>query len=301
MQADTLAGLLRELGMAPAVIAGGSGGSRVSMLTAARHPDVASALAVWWISGGVLGLISLGYHYCSDSIRAAWNGGMAAVVELPEWQEVLERNPSNRDRMLELDPQAFIATMERWMLVYCPCGDEVVPGLSAEDAAAMQLPTLVFRGGRSDINHPRATSEAIAAAVPGAAVGGAAVGRHASGSTGRRHAPRASRSSGGGRCSPPRSSTGPATSWPEVGDGGQASASVAFVRAAVRASSNPRCRCWGAGSFRPNSTVSSRPERMPGSVRPATQKSSPSTTVSQIHGAISTSFCVSSSESPGRR
>src|SRR5207245_6704974 len=39
MQADVLAGLLERLDMAPAVIAGGSGGSRVSLLTAARHRD----------------------------------------------------------------------------------------------------------------------------------------------------------------------------------------------------------------------------------------------------------------------
>ncbi len=38
MQADTLAALLEHLDMTPAVIAGGSGGSRISMLTAGRHP-----------------------------------------------------------------------------------------------------------------------------------------------------------------------------------------------------------------------------------------------------------------------
>lgn len=168
VQADALAGLVRHLDLGPVVIAGGSGGSRVSLLAASRHPDVAAALAVWWISGGVLGLIGLGYHYCSESIRAAWNGGMEAVVELPEWQEVLARNPGNRRRFLELDPQEFIATMERWMLVYCPCHDEVVPGLTAEDAAALDVPTLVFRSGASDLNHPRATSEAVAAALPNA-------------------------------------------------------------------------------------------------------------------------------------
>ena len=57
LQADALAGLLRELDLGPAVLAGGSGGSRISMLAAGRHPDVAAGLAVWWITGGVLGLI----------------------------------------------------------------------------------------------------------------------------------------------------------------------------------------------------------------------------------------------------
>lgn len=168
MQADALAGLLRHLDMAPAVIAGGSGGSRVSLLAAARHPDVAAGLAVWWISGGPFGNLSLATHYCGGSLRAAWTGGMEAVVELPEWAEVLERNPGNRDRFLALDPREFIATMERWMVVYCPRDDEPVPGLSLAEANALDLPTLVFRSGESDAYHTRATSERLAEVLPAA-------------------------------------------------------------------------------------------------------------------------------------
>ena len=168
MQADALAGLLAHLDMTPAVIAGGSGGSRVSLLTASRHRDVAAALAVWWISGGVYGLMSLGVHYCSGSLIAAWNGGMEAVVALPEWAEVLERNPANRQHFLDQDPKEFMATMERWMLAYCPCGDELVPGLPDTDARALDVPTLVFRSGASDVHHTRATSENLAELLPNA-------------------------------------------------------------------------------------------------------------------------------------
>ncbi len=166
MQADTLASLLTQLDMTQAVITGGSGGSRVSLLTAARHPEVAAGLAVWWISGGPYGLISLATHYCGESIRAAWTGGMEAVVALPEWAEVLERNPANRQRFLDQDPKEFIATLERWMVVYCPCGDEVVPGLTDAEAAKLDLPTLVFRSGESDPHHTRATSERLAEVLP---------------------------------------------------------------------------------------------------------------------------------------
>jgi pimeloyl-ACP methyl ester carboxylesterase len=168
MQADALAGLVRHLDLGPTVIAGGSGGSRVSLLAASRHPDVTAGLAVWWISGGVLGLVGLGWHYCNESIRAAWHGGMEGVVALPDWSEVLERNPANRDRMLALDPREFIATMERWMLVYWPSDSEVVPGLTIEAAAEIEVPSLVYRSGASDLNHPRVTSEAVAAALPNA-------------------------------------------------------------------------------------------------------------------------------------
>jgi pimeloyl-ACP methyl ester carboxylesterase len=166
MQADRLAALLRTLDLAPAVVAGGSGGARVSLLTAARHRDVASKLALWWISGGVYGLMTLGVHYCGESIRAAWTGGMQAVVELPEWAEVLERNPANRARFLDLEPEQFIDALERWMLVYCPDPHALVPGISDAELAAFDLPTLVFRSGRSDPHHTRATSEQLHDLLP---------------------------------------------------------------------------------------------------------------------------------------
>jgi pimeloyl-ACP methyl ester carboxylesterase len=168
MQADHLAGLLRTLDLAPAVIVGGSGGARVSLLAAATDPEVASRLAVWWISGGPFGLLTLAMVYCGESIRAAWQDGMEAVVELPEWAEVLERNPANRDRFLALDPREFIATLERWMLVYCPAPGMTLPGLADAALASLPVPTLVFRSGRSDPYHTRATSEQLHALIPGA-------------------------------------------------------------------------------------------------------------------------------------
>jgi pimeloyl-ACP methyl ester carboxylesterase len=168
MQADALAGLLVQLDMAPAVIVGGSGGSRVSLLTAARHPTVAAGLALWWISGGPFGLLSLAVHYCGESVRAAWTGGMEAVAALPDWAEVIERNPSNRDRFLAQDPSEFIATLERWMVAYCPCGDETVPGVPDAQARALDVPALVFRSGESDPHHTRATSERLAELLPSA-------------------------------------------------------------------------------------------------------------------------------------
>ena len=167
MQADHLAGLLRALDLGPAMIVGGSGGARVSLLTATNHPDVASGLAMLWISGGVYGLLLLATHYCGESIRAAWSGGMEAVVDLPEWAEVLERNPRNRDRFLAQDPRAFIDTLEHWMLAYCPDPAVTVPGLPDAACRALGAPTLIFRSGESDPHHTRATSERLHELIPG--------------------------------------------------------------------------------------------------------------------------------------
>jgi pimeloyl-ACP methyl ester carboxylesterase len=168
MQADVLADLLRQLDMGPAVIAGGSGGARVSLLTAARHRDVTAGLAMWWISGGVFGLMTLGVHYCSGSLKAAWNGTMQDVANLPEWAEVIANNPGNRDIFLAQDREEFLAAMERWMAVYCPKDDALIPGLNDSEALALDVPTLVFRSGASDYNHTRATSESLAKLLPNA-------------------------------------------------------------------------------------------------------------------------------------
>lgn len=168
VQADVLAGLLRELDLGPAVIAGGSGGARVSLLTAVRHPDVASALAVWWISGGVFGNIGLAVTYCGPSIKAAWTDGMEAVANLPEWNEVVTRNPSNRDRFLRLDPHEFISTLERWMSAYCPQAGQLVAGTDDAAVRGLSIPALVLRSGASDPHHTRATSETLAGLIPGA-------------------------------------------------------------------------------------------------------------------------------------
>ena len=123
---------------------------------------------MWWMSGGPFGLMSLGVHYCGGSIVAAWRDGMEAVAALPEWQEVIERNPANRERFLALDRHEFIATMERWMLAYYPRDDQLIPGLPDAEARAMTLPALVFRSGESDVHHTRETSERLAALLPSA-------------------------------------------------------------------------------------------------------------------------------------
>jgi pimeloyl-ACP methyl ester carboxylesterase len=166
MQADTLGALLRHLDFGPTIIVGGSGGARISLLTAARNPDIAAGLGIWWISGGAYGNMSLANVYCWPSLTTVWNGTMEDVANLETWDEVTSRNPGNRDRFLAQDRETFRDTMQRWGHAYCGCGDPLVPGLTDEEAAAMTVPILVFRSGQSDMYHTRATSERVAANLP---------------------------------------------------------------------------------------------------------------------------------------
>lgn len=165
--ADMLAGLLRALDMAPALLVGGSGGARETLLTAIRHPDLVERAFILWLSGGAVGIATLPSFYCADAIIAATHGGMAEVAELPGWQEPLNRNPANRDRLLGLDPAAFIATMQAWAEAYFPVPDAPIPCVSPADLASIKAPVMLLRSGQSDMHHSRATSEAVAALIPG--------------------------------------------------------------------------------------------------------------------------------------
>jgi pimeloyl-ACP methyl ester carboxylesterase len=167
IQGQVLGQLVRKLDLGPTVFAGGSGGSRVTLIGASRHPDVVSHLAVWWISGGVAGLLSLANYYCVSQALAASKGGMPAVAALPAWEEQIRKNPRNKDIILSQDPAKFIETMEKWSMVYVPRDDSPVPGMSPADFARLKMPTMVYRSGVSDLSHPRRTSEWVHELIPG--------------------------------------------------------------------------------------------------------------------------------------
>jgi pimeloyl-ACP methyl ester carboxylesterase len=170
LNASTLAGLLRTLGMAPALLVGGSAGSRVSLLAAEFHPDVVSKLFIFWISGGPIGLATLTMTYCAASAFAANSGGMEAVAKLPEWAESIRRNPGNRARILSQNPERFIETMQRWGGSFFPLAGSPVPGMTAESFRSIRVPTMVLRSGKSDLHHTRKTSEEVHALIAGAII-----------------------------------------------------------------------------------------------------------------------------------
>jgi pimeloyl-ACP methyl ester carboxylesterase len=166
MQSDYLAALIKHLELAPVIVAGGSAGARVSLITAVKHPEVARALAMWWVTAGTHGYVVNASHYCLGSIKAAWVYGMEGVVEIKDWQEVIQRNPSNRQRFLDQDRDTFLATFDRWMKVNLSKEGEIVPGLDEKEASQVVLPSLVVRSDALDWVHLASATERIAAALP---------------------------------------------------------------------------------------------------------------------------------------
>ncbi|MBV1916475.1 MAG: alpha/beta hydrolase, partial [Sphingomonadaceae bacterium] len=134
---------------------------------AIRYPESVSGLYLLWISGGWLGLAVLANHYYFDSAFAAVSGGMEAVSVLPEWHEQLQLNPGNRERLLALDPEEFIATMQRWAGSFFPRSEAPVPGLDPDELANIKAPTVILRSGKSDLHHTRETSEQLHKMMPG--------------------------------------------------------------------------------------------------------------------------------------
>ena len=166
LNADTLAGLLGNLGLAPALVIGGSAGSRVSLLAARRHPEVVRKLALLWITGDAIGLAGLVGVYCGSLQTPAKIGGMEAVAQVPEMAELIRRNPRNKERILSQDVEEFCATMQRWGASFLPEPGSPVPGLTPADYQEIKVPVLVFRSGESDPHHPRYTSEQVHSLLP---------------------------------------------------------------------------------------------------------------------------------------
>lgn len=166
MNADALVGLVAALGLEDVILLGGSAGSRISLMAAARMPDRVRRMAIWWISGGPVGLAGLAWFYCGDQVAAASRGGMEAVAALPSWVDQIGRNPRIRDILLAQDPDAFIETMQRWAKAFAYSDETPVPGMTPGDFGRLTMPVLVFRSGRSDMAHTRATSEWVHRLLP---------------------------------------------------------------------------------------------------------------------------------------
>jgi pimeloyl-ACP methyl ester carboxylesterase len=166
--ADALAGVIHALGIGPALIYGASGGSRESLLTAIRHPDCVAGLFCQWLSGGGIGIAALPTAYCANSVIAASLGGMAAVLDLPDWQEQLSRNASNRRRFLAWNAERFVQRLRDWADWFLPQAAMPIPCIKAGDLEGIRIPTVVLRSAKSDMHHTRVTSERVATMIPGA-------------------------------------------------------------------------------------------------------------------------------------
>jgi len=173
--ADQLHELLHYTGYSPAFISGGSGGYLASLYFAYVYPDEVKGLIL--ISPPtdnqeILESITKGTFL--EPAETAELKGMTAVIEgiggewdFFDWPDQFERIPQKKGQLLAMDPTAFAKTMRTWAHTFTEGGRPYFAGLTDEQLATINIPTLVFSGlDAIDGLHPQHTAEALHARLP---------------------------------------------------------------------------------------------------------------------------------------
>jgi pimeloyl-ACP methyl ester carboxylesterase len=157
--ADDLAVLLSQLQAAPAFIGGSSAGARTAILFALRHAAAVRALLLLRVTGGAFAAARLPENYYDQYIRAAEQGGMAAVCATEQYAERIAANPGNRARLMSMDPKRYIAVMRRWRELFVAGAQLPVMGVTDAELNSIKVPTIIIPG--NDKTH--ASASALAA------------------------------------------------------------------------------------------------------------------------------------------
>ncbi len=163
--ADDLHALLAKLGALPAFIGGSSAGARTSILFTLRHPDAVRALLLLRVTGGAFAAGRLPENYYLQYIRAAEQGGMAAVCATEQYQERIAANPKNRDALMAMKPEDYIRKMKRWCELFVAGAHHPVMGVSPQDLASIKAPTIVIPG--NDKTHASTSGRIAHEQIPG--------------------------------------------------------------------------------------------------------------------------------------
>jgi pimeloyl-ACP methyl ester carboxylesterase len=166
--ADDLHELLLQLGALPVFVGGSSSGCRTSLLFALRHPEAIRGLMLWRVTGGRFACERLAEEYYGQYIAAAEQGGMAAVCEMEHWKERIEARPENRERLMKMDAEGFIAVMAHWREYFVRGADLPVIGATEAELKTIKVPAFIIPG--NDNTHGRQTGENLARILPNAEV-----------------------------------------------------------------------------------------------------------------------------------
>lgn len=163
--ADDLYKLAKQLGATPLYVGGSSAGARLALLFALRHPDVVKGLLLWRVTGGQHAAKRLSHQYYGSFAEMAKTGGMAAVCASEHFSHVIKTRPSNRDRLMKMSPEDFIAVMDIWRDNFLAAADLPVVGATEAQLRAMTIPACIVSG--NDKVHTPETARLAASLIPG--------------------------------------------------------------------------------------------------------------------------------------
>jgi pimeloyl-ACP methyl ester carboxylesterase len=162
---DDLYALLGRLEARPAVVGGASSGARTSIITYLRHPDAVRALFLMRLTGGEFAAGRLPEMYYGQFIRAAREGGMAAVCATEQYRERIAANPSNLERLINMDPKRYIDVMSRWLEIFTRGPVAPMYGVTEAQLRSIRVPSVVIPG--NDKTHSMSCGRAIQRLIPG--------------------------------------------------------------------------------------------------------------------------------------
>jgi len=162
--ADDLVELLRQLGATPAYVGGVSSGCRMSLHVAIRHPEAVKALLLWRVSGGEWSANRLAGNYYGQFIEMAKQGGMAAVCASDHFAAVIAANPSNRERLMSMPVDDFIAKMEDWQQYFFDGAHMPSIGTTEEQLRKLTMPACILPG--HDNTHPEPVAKVVHGLMP---------------------------------------------------------------------------------------------------------------------------------------
>jgi pimeloyl-ACP methyl ester carboxylesterase len=162
---DDLYEMLGKLGARPAAVGGAKCGGRPAVLTNLRHPGARRALFLMRVTGGEFAAGRLPEMYYGQFIKAAKEGGMAAVCATEQYRERIAANPSNRERLMKMDPKRYVEVMSHWLSIFTRGPVKPMYGVTVEQLKSIRVPTVVIPG--NDRTHSSVAGREIQKLVPG--------------------------------------------------------------------------------------------------------------------------------------
>ena len=162
---DDLHELLKRLNALPAFVGGSSAGARTSMRFYLRFRNDVRGLLLMRVTGGAFAADRLPENYYGQFIKAAKQGGMAAVCAHEQYQERIEANPATRDRLMAMSPERYIAVMSNWQDQFVAGVNLPVMGVTEAELRSIAIPSVVIPG--NDQTHSSKSGQLAASLIPG--------------------------------------------------------------------------------------------------------------------------------------
>jgi hypothetical protein len=130
-----------------------------------RFRNDVRGLLLMRVTGGAFAAARLPENYYGMFIKAAQQGGMAAVCATEQYQERIAANPATKDRLMAMDPNDYIRVMSNWQEQFIASTKLEVFGMTDADLASISVPAIIIPG--NDQTHASTNGRIAASKIPG--------------------------------------------------------------------------------------------------------------------------------------